>query len=193
MSSPSSLFGSRPTVLADLLPGTWVRDVLLVVGYVAAIAASAQVAVPLPFTPVPISGQTFAVLLGAAALGSTRSVVGASAYLALGVAGLPLFTAASAVTFGYIIGFVVAAAVVGWLAERGFDRTLPRAAASMVAGNLLIYAAGVPYLAVAAGLDVQAAFAQGVLPFVPGDAVKLALATALLPGAWALTGRRGDR
>lgn len=189
MSSPPI---ARPhgMVLADLLPGAWARDILLVGGYVAAIALSAQIVVPLPFTPVPISGQTFAVLLGAAALGSTRALVGGSAYLVLGVAGLPLFTAASAVTFGYIIGFVLAAGLVGRLAERGFDRTLSRAALAMVAGNLVIYVCGASYFAVATGQAPSAVLAQTVAPFLPGDAAKIALATALLPGAWRLAGHR---
>lgn len=178
-------------VLADLLPGERSRDILLVFGFAALVGVAAQIAVPLPFTPVPITGQTFAVLLGAAALGATRGASGMALYLALGVAGVPWFAPGNGASFGYIIGFVLAAAVVGLLAERGADRSFLRIAAAMALGNVLIYAVGVPYLMAAADLDLRTGFTAGVWPFLPGDALKLALAATLVPGAWRLT--RGDR
>jgi biotin transport system substrate-specific component len=184
----------RPRVLADLLPGTWVRDGLLVSGYALVIAASAQVAIPLPFTPVPITGQTFAVLLGALALGAWRGAAGTGLYLVVGLAGVPWFAAAGPWTFGYVIGFVAAAALVGRLAERGWDRRPLSVAGAMVVGNLVIYAFGVPWLYVmwpAGTVGVVELLWAGALYFVPGDLLKIALATALMPTVWALV-RRAD-
>jgi biotin transport system substrate-specific component len=179
----------RRPVLADLLPGTLVRDALLVVGLAAAITVGARLAVPLPFTPVPVTAQTFVVLLGAAALGARRAALGSALYLGVGLAGTPLFAVGGA-TLGYIVGFVAAAAVVGRLAERGADRGPRGAALAMVAGTLTVYACGVPWLALAADLAPSQALALGVLPFLPGDAVKVVVATALLPAAWRLVGDR---
>lgn len=184
----------RPAVLADLLPGALVRDAGLVVGLAAAIGLSARLVVPLPFTPVPVSGQTLVVLLGAAALGRGRAVAGTALYLGLGVAGLPWFTGTGGATLGYIVGFVVAAAVVGRAAERGAGRTPVGALLAMLAGNAVIYVLGAGFLALHLGVGADRALALGVLPFLVGDAVKIAVATALLPTAWRLVdaaGRRG--
>jgi biotin transport system substrate-specific component len=179
----------RRPVLADLLPGALARDAVLVAGLAAAIAVGARLAVPLPFTPVPVTAQTFVVLLGAAALGTRRAALGTGLYLGLGLAGTPWFAAGGA-TLGYVVGFVAAAAVVGRLAERGADRGPRGAAVAMVAGTLTVYACGVPWLALVAGLDLPAALALGVLPFLPGDTLKVVVATALLPTAWRLVGDR---
>lgn len=175
-----------PRVLADRIPGSLVRDIALVVGFAALIGVSAQVIIPLPFTPVPLTGQTFMVLLGAAALGRTRATAGAGVYLGLGLIGLPWFAATSAASVGYIIGFVMAAAVVGTLAARGGDRTVLKAAVLMVLGNLVIYAFGVTYLGFFLGVGVGEALSLGLVPFIAGDLVKIALAAALLPAAWRL-------
>ncbi|WP_433608210.1 biotin transporter BioY [Dactylosporangium sp. CA-139114] len=117
-------------------------------------------------------------------------------YLAVGVLGVPWFaggtSGAGVVSFGYVIGFVLAGAVVGALARRGGDRTPLRTAGTMVAGNLCIYAFGVPYLAVAAHLSLTRALDAGVVPFLAGDALKVLLATALLPAAWAVVRRVQD-
>lgn len=179
----------RRPVLADLLPGALARDVLLVGGLAAAIAIGARLAVPLPFTPVPVTAQTFVVILGAAALGARRAALGTGLYLGLGLAGTPWFAAGGA-TLGYIVGFVLAAAVVGRLAERGADRGVRGAAGAMVVGTLAVYACGVPWLALATGMPLSRALALGVLPFLPGDALKVVIATALLPTAWRLVGDR---
>jgi biotin transport system substrate-specific component len=192
MSSQS--INARDAVLADLVPGAWVRDVALVGAYALAIALSAQVVVPLPFTPVPVTGQTFAVLLGALVLGAGRGVAGSALYVVLGAAGLPWFAAAGPWTLGYVVGFVVAAGIVGWLAERGWDHRSLTVAAAMIIGNLVIYAFGLPVLyalwpAGSPGLT-EVVFA-GAITFLPGDLVKIALATALVPTAWRLVGRRG--
>lgn len=179
----------RPVVLADLLPGTVVRDAGLVVGLAVALGLSARLVVPLPFTPVPVSGQTLAVLLGAAALGRRRGVLGTALYLALGVAGLPWFTGAGGATLGYLIGFVLAAAVVGRAAERGACRSPLAAFATMVVGNVSIYLCGAGFLALYLGVGATEAATLGVVPFLLGDAVKIAVATALLPAAQRLVDR----
>ena len=188
--APTSIAPGR--VLADLVPGSRARDVGLVAAFVALLAVSAQIAVPLPFTPVPVTGQTFAVLLGAAALGAGRATLGASLYLVLGVVGVPWFTATGGASFGYIVGFVAAAAIVGRLARMGNDRTVGRTVALMVVGNLVIYAFGVTGLALFLGVGLAEATLLGAVPFLVGDALKLALAAALLPATWKLVGSQGS-
>ena len=182
--------GNRGAVLADRLPGTWVRDVTLVAGFVVALGVSAQIAVPLPFTPVPITMQTFVVLLGAATLGARRSVTGAAVYAGLGVAGAPWFAITGGATLGYIMGFIFAAALVGRLARSGHDRRPLGVIGLMVAGNLVIYGFGVPVLAAVAGLGIIEALVAGVVPFLIGDALKIVLAVAILPSTWHLVSRR---
>lgn len=188
---PSVAPSGRAAVLVDLLPRPQVASAVAVTAYVALVALSAQVVVPLPFTPVPVSGQTLVVLGGAAALGARRAGIGTATYLGLGAAGLPLFTPAGGSTYGYLAGFLLAAVLVGRLAQAGGDRTPLRAAATMAVGNLVIYAAGVAWLAPFLGVGLDEAVALGVAPFLVGDAVKIALATALLPGAWKLVDRTG--
>ncbi|WP_067468412.1 biotin transporter BioY [Actinomadura macra] len=187
----------RPAVLGDLLPGSLARDAALVAGAAAFVGVAAQVAVPLPGTPVPISGQTFAVLLAGAALGWSRAGLGMVVYLLAGMAGVPWFvdgaSGTGAPTLGYVIGFVVAAAVVGWLAERGGDRTPTRTVATMLTGTAIMYVTGVPYLMASLHLGVERALELGVTPFLVGDALKVLLAAGLLPAAWRLTGTRRDR
>ena len=183
---------ARPRVLADLVPGGLVRDLALVAGAAAMTGVAAQVAIPLPFTPVPISLQTFTVLLAGAALGPARAGTAMALYLVAGVAGVPWFSDQSSgfgfPSFGYIIGFVLAAVLVGALARRGADRTVGRSAALMVAGNLVIYAIGVPYLAISIGVGFGEAVALGLLPFLVGDGLKILLAAGLLPAAWRIAG-----
>lgn len=189
----------RPRVLADLVPGGLVRDLALVAGAAAFTGVAAQVAIPLPFTPIPISLQTFAVLLSGAALGPLRGGAAMGLYLVAGVAGVPWFAEQNSgigfPSFGYIIGFILASVLVGALARRGADRSLRGTAAMMVAGNFVIYAVGVPYLALAIGVSLPEAIRLGMLPFLVGDALKIALAVGLLPAAWRLAGgpRHGRR
>ncbi|MGH7680544.1 MAG: biotin transporter BioY [Candidatus Eiseniibacteriota bacterium] len=161
----------------------------------ALIALSARVAVPLPFSPVPITGQTFAVLLVGAALGRWRGAAAVMAYLAEGAAGLPVFagvhTGPAALvgpTGGYLFGFVPAAWFCGALAERGWDRTVPGTIAAMVLGNVVIFAIALPWLARFTG--ASNVWALGFWPFIPGDIVKIALAAAALPLAWKWVGSR---
>jgi biotin transport system substrate-specific component len=170
------------------------RSVALVVGGAAFVGLTAQVVVPLPFTPVPLSLQTFSVLLVGTVLGSRLGVASMSLYLLAGVAGVPWFAQHQSgwgfASFGYVVGFVLAAYVVGRLAERGADRTVLGSAGLMVLGNLAIYAVGVPGLMLATGMDLPTALLLGVVPFLLGDALKIVLAAALLPAAWKLVGSR---
>jgi biotin transport system substrate-specific component len=156
------------------------------------IALLAQAAVG---APVPVTGQTLGVLLVGAALGSRRGALAALMYLAQGAAGLPVFAYGGfglpymlGPTGGYLFGFVPAAFVVGALAERGWDRKPLTTVAAMAVGNVVIYAVGATWLAIHLG-SAGRALALGVAPFLIGDAIKIALAAALLPGAWKLLGR----
>ena len=163
------------------------RDAGLIVGSTLLLALSARVAIFLPGNPVPITGQTFAVLLLAAALGWRRGYATTALYITLGSAGLPVFAdVSSPVTYGYLVGFALAALVIGWLAEHGWDRRLPTAIAAMLLGEVAIYLGGVPWLAHFFGWDF--AFKNGLIPFLLGDILKLLAAALLLPAAWRLTG-----
>ncbi len=175
-------------VLADVVPHTWVRQLALIGGAAAFVGLSAQIAIPLPFTPVPLTLQTFAVLLSAAALGSLRGALAMLVYALVGMAGVPWFAQGSsgftAPSFGYIVGFIIAALVVGRIAERGATRTAVRSAGLMIVGNLVIYAVGVTWLKFAIGADWATAIALGATPFLIGDAIKIAAAAGLLPLTW---------
>ncbi|MGW0601484.1 biotin transporter BioY [Streptomyces sp. NPDC002776] len=176
-------------VLADLLPASRVRDIALVAGGAALTGLAAQIAVPVPGTPVPVTGQTFAALLVGTALGARRGVVALALYALAGLAGMPWFAGGShgfSASFGYILGMLLASAAVGALARRGADRSMPRMAGTMLLGEAIIYAIGVPYLAFSADLSASAAIAAGLTPFLIGDALKAALAMGLLPTAWKL-------
>jgi biotin transport system substrate-specific component len=190
----AALGSARSRVLADLVPGGLVRDLALVVGAAAFVGLTAQISIPLPFTPVPITLQTFAVLLSGAALGPMRGVAGMLLYLGAGMVGLPWFSEQRSgwefASFGYIVGFVLAAALVGALARRGLDRSVAGTIAIMVLGNVVIYAIGVPYLAVALGVSLPEAVGFGLTPFLVGDGLKILLAAGLLPAAWRLAGSR---
>jgi biotin transport system substrate-specific component len=171
----------RSIVPADLVPWAWVRDVGLTGTFTLAVAVSAQVGVALPGTPVPVTAQTFVVLLGAAALGPVRAGVGAAGFFTLGALGMPWFAVSSGTTLGYVAGFVLACLVVGQLARAGWTRTYSGAAAAMLVGNLAIYAVGATVLAMILGVGPRDAATLGVVPFLLGDGVKLLAATALLP------------
>ncbi|MER5624181.1 biotin transporter BioY [Streptosporangium sp. NPDC002544] len=191
MANASSV--TRPAVLSDLIPGSRTRDVALVVGGAALTGLAAQLSLPLPGSPVPVTGQTFAVVLVGAALGMNRAALSMALYLLAGLAGVPWFAGGTSgfggASFGYVIGFIAAAAVVGKLAERGGDRTVPRTVGTMILGNLVIYAFGLPVLIAVAQTDLATGLAVGVLPFLLGDALKIAIAAGLLPAAWKLSRR----
>lgn len=177
-----------------------VRDLLLIALGSLLVTALAQVRIPLPFTPVPLTGQTFAVLLVGAGLGSRRGAASLTLYLSAGLLGLPVFTGWGSglarfvgPTGGYLLGFIFAAYVVGWLCERPLpfaasrlDRRWRTALLPFLVGEILIYLFGLPWLAAHVGSDQ--ALAAGLYPFIPGDAVKLILAAFALPAAWRFIG-----
>jgi biotin transport system substrate-specific component len=177
-----------PRVLADFASRTAIAQIALVVGGAAFVGIAAQIAIPLPFTPVPLTLQTFAVLLVGASLGSLRGALSMVVYLLAGMVGVPWFAEGSSgftsASFGYILGFIFAAFIVGRLAERGASTTVLRTAGLMVVGNIAIYAVGVTWLKFAIDVDWATAMSLGVVPFLIGDAVKIALAAGLLPLAW---------
>lgn len=212
---------STPTLSDAVLPRSQARslglarDALLVIGGSTLVALLAQVSIPLqsalvallaqvssiPLQPVPITGQTLGVLLVGAALGWRRGALAMLAYIAEGAVGLPVFAdgkvgpqVLAGPTGGYLVGFVLAAALVGWLAERGWDRRPWTMALAMALGNVAIYALGVawlthwllalPALHLTSSAALRAAWDGGVVPFLPGDALKLLVAVVALPGAW---------
>lgn len=179
-----------PTLSTRYFPNTsiWLRDILLVLAGSWLVALFARIEIPLQ--PVPITGQTFAVLLVGALLGSKRGAAAMTAYITQGVVGLPFFaggasgigilTGASA---GYLLGFVGAAYVVGWLAERGLERSVRTSILPFLAGTLIIYFFGVAWLSNVLG-SVGKAAQLGLLPFLAGDLIKLIAAALVLPAAW---------
>lgn len=191
-----SLTGSAPRslVLADLWEGGRVRSAVLVLAGAALTGLAAQISIPLPTTPVPLTLQTLAVLLTGTALGPTLGALSMILYVGAGVAGVPWFAEQSSgysmASFGYLIGFIAAAYVCGALARRAADRRVLGAVASMVLGNLIIYAFGVPVLMSALSVDFRTALTLGVTPFLLGDVLKIVIAGGLLPSTWKLVGPR---
>ena len=187
-----------PSVLSTrILPRHAVITAALVVGFALLTAVAAQVRIPLPFTPVPVTGQTLAVLLAGAALGSRAGAASQGLYILLGLGGLPFFQGgnggweyATGPTLGYLIGFVIAAAAIGYLAERKQDRTIATALPAFLAGTAVIYVFGVAGLMVSLQTGLTDALVKGLVPFVIGDLLKVALAGTLLPAAWKLAGER---
>lgn len=192
----------RKRVLADYVPavagvpasvGALARDVALIAAGACLIGLLSQWSVPLPGTPVPLTLGTFAVLLTGASLGGLRALLSVGAYLVAGGLGVSWFAGHQdgwgGATFGYVIGFVAAAAFVGLLAQRGGDRTLIRTGLTMVLGNLVIYSVGVPWLMRSTGMDFATALDKGVVPFLVGDGLKVLAAAGLFPAVWALVKR----
>lgn len=166
-------------------------DLALIVGGSLLIGLCAQVRILLPFGPVPVTGQTFAVLMIGALLGSRRGCLAVLAYLIEGMAGLPVFAfgGGAAVlagpTGGYLMGFLPAAYITGLLAEKGWDRRIGTTVLAMVLGNVVIYACGLFWLCCLMGLSVKVLTA-GLYPFIVGDLLKVVLAAILLPSGWKL-------
>jgi biotin transport system substrate-specific component len=187
---------ATPTLRFAVAPRGAVADAIFVLGGALLVAAAAQISIPLPFSPVPITGQTFAVGVVGSALGMRRGAASLALYVLLGGIGLPFYaqgasgwTQVSGATGGYLIGFVLAAALTGALADRGWDRTFGTAVTSMLTGNVLIYAVGLPWLARSTGAGLEQTLEWGLYPFVPGDVLKLYLAAAVLPAAWRVVRR----
>ena len=181
-----------PTICTRTFPRAagWLRDVSLIIFGALFVAALAQLKMLLPFTPVPLTGQTFAVLLVGATFGSKRGAASMALYIALGALGLPVFAGGasgvaylSGATLGYLVGFVMAAYVIGLLAERGLERSVRTSIIPFLAGTMIIYVCGVAWLTVLLE-SFDKALAVGLLPFLLGDAIKLIAASLALPASW---------
>lgn len=181
---------------------TRARHLALILIGTALIALSARLWIVIPGNPVPLTGQTFGVLLAAGALGFRRGVAATLLYLAIGAVGLPVFAEGKhgtailfGVTGGYLIGFLLASAIIGRLAELGWDRNVLGSIGAMLIGSLAIYLVGVPWLAYTyLEGDLGQAVQVGLLPYLLWDALKLTLAALAFPAAWWFVGRRpGDR
>ncbi|WP_106506208.1 biotin transporter BioY [Brachybacterium timonense] len=194
----STAAASRP-VLVDQLPWSTsrsrgagiARDALLVLGGTLALTLISQVAVPLPFTPVPLTLGTFGALLVGAGLGPIRGTASVGLYALLAAFGAPVLagwssTGVATASFGYVIGYVLAGWALGWAARRGADRRVLTTALAAICATVLVYLAGVPWLMLMTGADLPQALVQGVVPFLPGDAIKAVAAAALLPATWRL-------
>ncbi len=180
-------------------------EAALAVGGSLLLAGLAQFSVKLPFTPVPITGQTLGVLLIGAAFGPALGAATILLYLLEGAVGLPFYargghgwaalslSSSLGATGGYLWGFAVAAGVVGWLSRSGWDRSMRSSIGAMFIGEVIMYGFGVPWLMVVAHLKLADGLALGLYPFVIGDAIKLLLAAGALPLAWRLTEGRGAR
>ena len=195
MTALAHALGRRRTTRSAML-----TDALLIVLGSLVVAGLAQISIRLPFTPVPVTGQTLGVLLVGASLGATRGGASLLLYLGEGAVGLPVFAEGRSgldyliladpvhATGGYLWGFVAAAFVVGFLAQRGWDRSIGSALGAMFVGEIAIFAGGLPWLAAALGVSGEKALTFGLYPFVLGECLKLAVAAGVLPGAWKLIG-----
>ncbi len=183
-------------LLGVVFPRSKAITAALVFGFALFTAAMAQFVIPLGFTPVPITGQTLAVLLAGGVLGANAGAASQALYVVMGAVGLPFFadakggwTVATGSTAGYLVGFVVAAWLVGRLAERDQDRSVSTALGAFLLGSVTIYLFGVPWLANVIGANWNRAAELGAYPFIAGDLVKVAIAGSLLPMAWRLVDR----
>lgn len=188
---------SRAALIDRVIPRSVVNDLALILSGAVLTAYAAQLVIPM--WPVPITAQTLAVLLVGSVLGATRGAISLIAYFSMGALGLPVFSAATSLsfgpTFGYLIGFVAAASVVGWLSERGWHKSVSGVLGSFAIANAIIYLFGLPWLAFILGNlgvanDIAAVATAGLLPFIVGDVLKMMLAAALLPIAWKFFGRK---
>lgn len=171
--------------------------IALIMGFALLTALCAQIRIPLGFTPVPITGQTFAVLLSGAVLGSRMGAASQLLYVLMGAAGAPFYAGgtggweyATGATMGYLLGFVAAAYAVGYLAEHRQDRRFATSIGAFLTGNLVIYALGVPWLMYSLSWDLAEGVAKGLAPFIIGDTIKIMLAAGVMPVAWKLAGDR---
>jgi biotin transport system substrate-specific component len=191
---------ARPLTLADVAAprSSTLMNVLLVVAASLVTAGAAQLEIRLPWTPVPITGQSFAVLLSGLVLGSRRAFLAQMLYLTEGALGLPFFSGGAAglahlvgPTGGYLMAFPFAAAFTGLLAERGWDRKPVTMFLAMLTGSTIVFGLGL--LQLSRFVPADTLLATGLLPFVPGDLIKSALAAGVFPLVWKLVPRSGDR
>lgn len=192
--APTAHPAASRRVLAELIPGSRIRDAGLVVGGAAVVAVLSQMSVPLGFTPVPLTLGSFAALFTGAALGPRRAAASIGLFLLAGIVGAPVFAGQASgylfATFGYAASYLPAAALVGRLARRGHDRAPHKLIAGICAASLIIYAGGAGWLMIFTGAGPATAVAQGVLPFIPGDAIKVVATALLLPVTWHVVNRR---
>ncbi|HZO35554.1 MAG TPA: biotin transporter BioY [Solirubrobacteraceae bacterium] len=194
MATTAGSLQRRPLVLADAVPGRHARDAAFVTGGALLTAALAQVALHVPPSPVPVTGQTLAVVLVGAGLGARRGAAALALYLLLGLF-LPFYadggSGASVVwgpSGGYLLGFVLAAFVVGAIAERGGDRRVAGAFAAFVAGQLVVFGFGLAGLRLAVGESWSWTVHNGFTVFIAGGLIKAAIAAAIIPSAWQIVG-----
>ena len=188
---------SQAALIDRVVPRTALTNVALILSGSVFTAYAAQLVIPM--WPVPITAQTLAVLLVGSVLGATRGAISLIVYFSMGAAGMPVFSAATSLsfgpTFGYLVGFVAAAAAVGYLSERGWHKSVAGVLGSFAIANSIIYLFGLPWLAFVLGNlgapnDLAAVAAAGLAPFIVGDALKMILAAALLPLAWKFLGKK---
>ena len=195
----STSFAKPETLIGTALaPLDWIRSVGLVLGFSLLMALSAQLVIPIG--PVPITGQTFVVLLTGALLGSRLGAITMIVYLVEGASGLPFFYGGSGgvahllgPTGGYLVAFPAAAFITGAFAEHDWDRRFPTAVAAMAIGSLVIMLSGWTWFSIVTNTSMAAVFKTSVLPLIPGDIIKILLAAAALPAGWALLKRKASQ
>jgi biotin transport system substrate-specific component len=188
---------SQAALIDRVIPRSAINNFALILSGAVLTAYAAQLVIPM--WPVPITAQTLAVLLVGSVLGATRGAISLIVYFSMGAVGLPVFSAATSLsfglTFGYLVGFVAAAAVVGYLSQRGWHKSVSGVLGSFAIANSVIYLFGLPWLAFALGSlgaanDLASVAAAGFAPFIIGDVIKMTLAAALLPLAWKFLGKK---
>ena len=188
---------SQAALIDRVIPRSAINNVALILSGAVFTAYAAQLVIPM--WPVPITAQTLAVLLVGSVLGATRGAISLIVYFSMGAVGLPVFSAATSLsfgpTFGYLVGFIAAAAVVGYLSQRGWHKSVAGVLGSFAIANTVIYLFGLPWLAFALGSlgaanDFASVAAAGLAPFILGDVIKMIVAAALLPLAWKFLGKK---
>ena len=188
---------SQAALIDRVIPRSAINNVALILSGAVFTAYAAQLVIPM--WPVPITAQTLAVLLVGSVLGATRGAISLIVYFSMGAVGLPVFSAATSLsfgpTFGYLVGFIAAAAVVGYLSQRGWHKSVAGVLGSFAIANTVIYLFGLPWLAFVLGSlgaanDLASVAAAGVAPFILGDVIKMTVAAALLPLAWKFLGKK---
>ena len=188
---------SQAALIDRVIPRSAINNVALILSGAVFTAYAAQLVIPM--WPVPITAQTLAVLLVGSVLGATRGAISLIVYFSMGAVGMPVFSAATSLsfgpTFGYLVGFIAAAAVVGYLSQRGWHKSVAGVLGSFAIANTVIYLFGLPWLAFVLGSlgaanDLASVAAAGLAPFILGDVIKMTVAAALLPLAWKFLGKK---